>query len=425
MTNIRFGNSGYPAPGSTYNFLYNQAVRTFERPDRLSQIADTIIQSSQKSGTLEKMVAYTKAGMIRFASLWTNYDYSKFSPVSLGKLKFNVTDPPKGALLLLLYPLTVGPRMYRAIQRAQNNSKDNDPNNNNYRKTGVIATLSAFVKSIVNGDKDTDYREVWDVLRRDMLSITFFVFALDPVKRMMGQATSNFKNMNLMNPDKSDVLTYSQLRNFRVDSPEALRAIIAEGNGPALLEAVNKLDDRGLAKATGDGQLGEKYKRLQENVKTLVENAQHQMANKKTNWHNDVQHVFQAFQNIDNQRKELLERAMQASPEVLHATKEIAGEAASALEKHAKTWRLPSDMISFAMVMGLIGWFPVKFNSLWNSYQFHREEEAIRRKSEEQQQQSGGQGFPPQAPLNSRVTFQSLRYSSRLAPSARPFEFNG
>jgi hypothetical protein len=371
MSGVRFSGGGYTPPGAVINAIHNHAVKAFTRPDRWEKTANGLLEKAHGKSLLWNQL---RARALQFANLWTRYDYHTFSPVKLGPLQFKVAAPPLGALMLLLLPCTVGPRVDRAYQR---------------------------------GKKNNDCREVGDIIRRDIPSILFLIFALEAVGRRMCKLVSKSQNIQLLNPEGSHVLNYSQLRNYRIDSPKALEAIIAEKNGKALVKAVHGLDDRGLAKLTGDTRLANCLNDLKKNVETLVNDVdQHGLKGDEATKRYAA--VFKKFEHAENARKELLNHVMKSgSSESLRAARDLQGEFTGVLEKFAKRWRLPSDILSFGIVLFLIGWLPVWLNSIWNKYRFHKEEAE---EAKRQQSQTS-------APLNPQLTFQALRSSSRLAPN--------
>jgi hypothetical protein len=82
---------------------------------------------------------------------------------------------------------------------------------------------------------------------------------------------------------------------------------------------------------------------------------------------------------IRNEAVKVLKKG--GSKEVLNAAKKLQGEFKDVLVNYAKTRRLPQDVISFLIVIGAIGWFPVWFNSIWNKKKFE-EEQAMKRAAE-------------------------------------------
>ncbi len=358
----------YKAPSGFNNHLHSVATTAFTRPDRWNAVVKKLDQKTVASPNwAAKSYNQTQAGLLRFTNLWTNYDYSEFSEVKLGKVRFKIATPPKGALLLLLFPCTVGPRLYRAYER---------------------------------GKQNNDYREMGDVLRRDLTAITLFVFALDPVKRLMAKAVQKTRGINLMKPSedkgKQELLSYPQFRNFRIISPKALEALLDEGNGKALENAVNGLSDRNLSALTGDQRLSNSIVELKKSVKDLVAHTQG-----KTNTPEEVkarteacEKTFKLFENAEAEREKLLEMTRKhGSPEALRVVQGLQGEFVGVLEKYAKKWRLPSDIASFALVIGLIGWAPVWFNSKWNQWKFHQEEMALKKQSQQATTPIGFENF--------------------------------
>jgi hypothetical protein len=96
------------------------------------------------------------------------------------------------------------------------------------------------------------------VLRRDGIAITIFLFMLKPLLKGMNRLKQAMDGLQLYDKKADAVLSYSQFANYKIDSAKAIEAILREGNAKGFLNAINTLNDSGLAKAGGDKALGEK-----------------------------------------------------------------------------------------------------------------------------------------------------------------------
>lgn len=308
------------------NFWYRTAERFYTVPDRVGKALNI---ENPDSGKVAKWLK-------KEAKLAFDYDYSHFAKMDMGKVKSLLAEPPKGALLFLLYPATVGPRIYAAYQR---------------------------------GKKENDYREIWDIVRRDIPAITLFVYALPVIVRSLGGMTQKLSGVKLVDPKSEQVLSYSQLQNYHIENPKVLQAILNEKSGSGLKHAVDKLHDNGLEKL-GFPEVSQALKALKESVHKLV--AEH---GAKKDVAKLAETTFGHFDAADKAVKTTLEKAyVNGANQALNAAKDLQGEIKGALKNYAKVRRLPSDVVSFAIIIGLIGWFPVWFNNLWNKRQFEKKQ---------------------------------------------------
>jgi gas vesicle protein len=327
MTQVRFGGNeprGYQAARWTYN---------------LPQKAEAWL--TPKLG--QKVAGFTKNQL--------NTDFSHFTSVSLGKFKTMLADPPRLPLLLLLYPGTVGPRLYRAYQR---------------------------------GKENNDYREMGDVLRRDVTAITMFVFALAPLVNNTSKLVQKIKGVNLVNKD-GGVLSYSDFRNYEIDSAKALWQLVKEGNGVGLKNAINNLKDQGLTEKHKalNPKITHNYadilKNLKREVSQFVEDfnpEKYKVADEKAEELaiSKAEKVYKHFTEAEDAVfAALQEGGKKGSKEVMEIAKNLQGQAKGALKYYAKVHRLPADVLSFAVLVGLIGWAPMAFNAWWNKRQFEKQ----------------------------------------------------
>lgn len=369
MTSIRFGQQA--AGESTVTRLGAQAAeRFFTMPDRIQQATDTFVARKAGGSATDKIAAATVKKLGKLGQMITSYDFHEFPEVVLGKLKFKVSEPPIGAMMLLLYPFTMGPRLLRAYER---------------------------------GQKNNDYREVGDVLRRDGIAITIFLFLLKPLLTRMNKLKQKFDGLTVVDPKAGSLLTYSQFANYKLDSEKALLAILREGNGKGLLRAVKALNDRGLAKL-GENQLSGHVTRLQELVPQLVDAFDKKQPNVQK-LAKEVIKEIRAAEAVTAQVEKIARAG--GSGKLAQSAGALKGEFEGFVTKYAKTRRLPVDVLGFAIVVGAIGWFPVWFNSLWNKKKFEEEQMKARAAT-------AGQ-------FNAGMAYQALRQSSRLANNfARP-----
>lgn len=346
MTSIHSASSSKPEKG----LIYRAANGLFKSPAKWDKWAKSGVEKDAfMSSTRNAARSFFGTRMKELV----DYDYREFPGLVLGKYRIPLSEPPKGALLLLLYPVTVGSRLYRAYQR---------------------------------GKKNNDYREMGDVLRRDLTAITLFVFALGPVVQKLSGLTERLTGVKLLDPKSGQVLKYSQFKNYRIDNEATLKAILTEGNGHALIKAVDGLHDRGLESKYGKKDLAEAITKIQSSVKTLVnEFDKHHATNSagQKAWPTDkavqknldalVKETFGHFDAAEKIRTDAVNEAKKGgSAEMAKIATKMEGEFKGVLQNYAKVRRLPSDLISFAILVGAIGYLPMWVNTQWNQRQFDK-----------------------------------------------------
>jgi|GEM_PF-2857653 len=338
---IRFGQQ----QASKSDWLYTQVAKVYERPFNLKERADSIDKQVEKQKQMGQISIFSrmgnkvKAGALRFAALCSEHDYDRQSEVNLGKIRFKVPNPPKGALMLMLYLATIPPRMYQAYRR---------------------------------GKKDKDYREVGDVMRRDIISVTVFLFGLTVLKKILAKQFQKLFKVNLLDKKSNKVLSYSQFANYRINSLSTLKGILDEGNEEGLRRAINKLHDHKLSKVTGDHRLSTALGQLRQNMYELRQTRFNDPSREGR-----VEAVYNAMQEAEAVRKKVRADVLQYNTKhSVQLAEELSQPVTHALETYAKYARLPSDMISFGFVAVLLGWFPVWFNKTWNQMQYNRKVDA-------------------------------------------------
>lgn len=319
MTQVRFG-SGAP-------WGYKAAQWTYNLPERAEKFL------SPKVGK----------GIGGFVKKQLDADFSHFTSMSLGKrFQTLLAEPPRLPLLLLLYPGTVGPRAYRAYQR---------------------------------GKEANDFREVGDVLRRDMTAITLFVFALSPLVNFTSRLMEGLSGVNLVKKKEGGVLSYSDFRNYEITNPKALWQVVKEGNDRGLKNAINGLKDGGLNNKHQDNSVSKALDALKESVENFLKN--HKPDSNEKEALEAAGKTYQHFDIVEDKIKDVLDKGYKTgSKDMMDIAKNLQGQAKGALKNYAKVRRLPSDMLSFAVMIGLIGWAPMAFNGWWNKKQFQKQQQA-------------------------------------------------
>lgn len=351
MTQVRFGNTSDPT-------LYKLAKASYEFPAK--------VENRFKSSFLGNNWGGKIGG---FISKQLGTDFAHFTNVEMGnRFKTMIAEPPKLPVLFLLYPATVGPRLYRAWER---------------------------------GKENNDYREMGDVLRRDLTAITLFVFALGPMVKATSKAVQWATGVNLLDKESGNVLSYSQFKNYEITNAKALKQIIVEKNHKALLKAVNGLSDKGLADKfkheSADIRdqakaMSQHFQDMKSGVKDLVG----AFAENRETWNprcdDLLEKAFKPFGELYTKQDKLIQEAKKSgSPQLVKSAEGLKEEVQGALKKYAKVRRLPTDMFAFAMMVVAIGWLPMAFNGWYNKRKF---EEKMAVRNDETNSQPKAQALP-------------------------------
>lgn len=318
MSTVRFGNASDP-------LLYRWAKKTYELPEKVEKDISKSFLGPKIGGFIKNQL---------------NTDFAHFTNMEVGnRFKTMIAEPPRLPLLFLLYPATVGPRLYRAWER---------------------------------GKENNDFREMGDVLRRDLTAITLVVFALGPMVKGASKAVQWVTGVNLLDTKSGNVLSYSQFKNYEITNGKALWQVVKEGNGRGLKNAINRLNDGGLEKH-GYGDLSGKLKALKKEVTGLVE--KHKNDPKHFNGLADAERIYENnFGAVKKEIENVITTAAETeNKSVIAITQKLQGQAKDALKNYAKVRRLPTDMFAFAVMIGAIGWLPMAFNGWYNKRKFEEE----------------------------------------------------
>lgn len=308
--------------------MYSVNPRGYETADFAYRLPSIVKKKIGSNSFVQRRVA-------NFLSSATDFDYHRFSSVDIGKrLQSTVPDPPMGAYLFFLYFAGAGSRMFRAWQR---------------------------------GREKKDYREVGDVARRDFIAMTMILFALKPITKGVSKLVERATKIPLFDSKTRELLTYSQLKNYKINTPEVIQALLEEGHANVLNKALDEFNQKSMPHTVSKpfevfkqavNTLGKKYH-------TLNKQEQREEAKK----------IFAHLEKADKSRLAFLSHTAKntsPSPVLKKQSAELQKEFSDALVHLAQKHRLPADIVSFAVVVGLTGWFPVWFNQQWNKRQFRK-----------------------------------------------------
>lgn len=358
---------GAQLPAETYNAGMNGKLSGLG--SRYFELSDKAGDKARKAGPIGRRFWYF---MSKFA---LDADFRETPVVSLGKRVFKIIEPPKAALLLLLYPFTIGPRLAQAAKR------------------------------------DPSGTEVKDILRRDMMAITIFLFLLGPMVNMLGsmlEKTTGGLKLNEKDPGElfGRLFSLSRLeKTYTVGNAQQLRAIIENGGEEGMKTALKKL------KGYYSGMLG----KLPDGPQVLDKlDLFETRLNEAIAAKNDPAR----FEKLTDDAYKILERVEGTFSRVLKHHSETKGvpwaikkfgaakvlpNARDFVSHYAKLKTLPAHIIGFATVVLAIGWFPVWLNDLLSRKKRMAKEAAARAQN--------------LASFNPQLTYQALKQTSRLSTS--------
>ncbi len=324
--------------GRSYNMLAGKSPTA-----RMAQVTNAVLGSPGRleSGLANKNWFVAKAR--RVLSSLLGYDFTEVRQMG----RFKVVDPPFGAILFLLYPITIGARYLRAKQRDRANNTD---------------------------------VEQKDVMRRDFATITLFLYAVPPLKNFLTWINQKRSGIRLL-PDApkgrlfASAYTYQELTDsLTFNRPQVLEALIVDGNGKGVPKSIKRL---------------QKYYRLVLQ-KHGLEASEQEILKKIDSAHNNLSQAVREQQVTGLRRNDNITALTHAAfDELEHAQgafvklKGIVGQSEDfnkmfkpahrllrglnmkdSVADFAKMKRMPADFLAFLTVVFALGWFPVWFNDL-------------------------------------------------------------
>lgn len=366
VSGVRFGRDSSP---TWRDQAYKVASSVFDAPMKLEQKADAFAKEASKASTYSPSWLFDAARdkALRVTNLWLKHDYNDFTKLGIGKKSIELANVPRGAVMVLLYLVTVGSREWAAYPRCK---------------------------------KNNDYREMWDIFRRDPFAITALLFLLPPVQQVMMsvlQKASTFKFFD----STGKVLSYSDFPNLNVVNKDILKSMVLEGNAPGMLKALEAFNGQDLAKKasnerfktlaaeakTAVSSLATLHKNAQQTLKEQVEaktlkrdsdayrKAFRELIQKATDFDALATQAFQAFDEHDTLHKNWLKETLKTKP--AEELKELLSKMPNGLkrvfENHARRLCIPVDTITLLTVGVGIGLFPVLYNMWRNESNFKEE----------------------------------------------------
>lgn len=362
MSSVRFSGVAGAQTAQSGDFLYRVAKKGFAMSGTVQHKVDEFAARQAEAGIGGKAAAGVVKVLGGFvAQMLDAFDYREIVELPLGKKILKIASQPKGAAVVILLPCTIGARVYQALKR---------------------------------GRKHNDYREIGDILRRDVTAISAFLFLLGPLTNWVVGKRRGKDGLDLINPQTKALLSYSQLKNYRLDTPQALEAIIREGNGQGFGAAMAKLTEY-----SQDANLKPAIEKIQALSKTLADTPKEDQA---------------VIRKLSGELHQLL---LKTEAKRAQAVTELAKRGAKvpshlkndildAVTRYGKARRLPVDAASFLICLGVIGWLPIWFNEQWTKKKFAEEEAKLRAaNSANFDRRAAYQALYAQSSLSGRTSF--------------------
>lgn len=264
-----------------------------------------------------------------------NYDYDQHLNVTIAGRRMQIAQPPIGACAAMLLLFTTLPRLTKALSRAENN----------------------------------DYSEFWDVLRRDTLTLTTILFALDPLRLAAARRMQPHGGIRLVNDENTLMDREATRLAYTVKAPRTLATFLrTPGNTPqALQKAFGDMAAQWRAQAHDQPAVRHALESLLQDIAAMGV-AQAQGAEGTQALDTLSEKAFDTIQTLDSGWR--AEQLQTLSGKAREAFSQRVPLLRSALARFADVRRLPVSVGSFALVCLGIGWLPVEFNRQWNKRRY-------------------------------------------------------
>ncbi len=289
-------------------------------------------EKSIKSPVLKKILKPIKS----LAVMLTSYDFNHF--INSKTPRARIAEPPLGALMLMMYIGLLGARAARGWQRGK-------------------------PPGSAQGQK-RDYREMLDVLRRDMWGITFYIFGFGVVNRLLVNRAQKRKKLILQNKEgKTYTFTQHDL-NARLSSAQVLQAHYDKGNKQALLKAANNNSYMGVPQF-----IARRYPELRKQLADSVNVFRSALRNA------DFALATEQLEKLDTMRdsvvKQMSKNSTLTAKKLGRLTKQWP-EYKDFLARYLQHKRIPMDVTSFGLLFVLIGYGPIWLNRVLTEHQYRK-----------------------------------------------------
>lgn len=334
------------------------AVRFSGQPDRLFKLADGVLRElavgpDELAPIINKRLGFL--GINRFVNwvhkLLCDQDYTKLVPITFNGLKlgpltipkFNlgriVVEPSLGTFSVISLGFIIGGRVYHAVKRAVNN----------------------------------DYREVRDILTRDILGMSMMMYGMPPVVWAISKWRQARRGIQLLG--SHEALSYSDLsKTFQVTDPNRLNAILKQPNNhKGLLQALKEIRQAHYARHF-DSEGRFYFDRLENAMNTAIAAKESQLRDAAVN------RVVSYIQHLDKWRQgytgSLAQFGKQPNQKMIDAVQELVSHKipvfSDVFSNYAKRTRNWSSAVSFAIVIFGMGVAIPVFNQWFTEKEYKR-----------------------------------------------------
>ena len=244
---------------------------------------------------------------------------------------------------------------------------------------GAVATivigstfLSRVVFAIRRANSSGDYRELGDVFRRDLPTLTILVFMMDPLIKGVSHFMQRHYGIQLMShvrdafegntwgqkikaAFKTDakMLSYSEIESYyRLKNPKKLADIITTSLNRSGIQRAMKMFEKDHALS---GELASQFKIVQQQIKSALANSPRLLHN-KTKAIEEANKILATINTFES-------KALSTGSKV---------NIRNLLTNYAIRPRNFASMISLAIIVFVLGYGVVKFSEWWSIDQYRR-----------------------------------------------------
>ncbi len=275
------------------------------------------------------------------ATMLTSYDFSRF--INSKTPRARIAEPPLGALMIMMYVGLLGARAARGWQRGK--------------------------PPVDKPNAKRDLREMFDVFRRDLWGITFYIFGFGVLNSLLVKRAQKKQGILLQNKSGA-IHTFSDHDiNASITNKKVLQAHLSNGNRNAVFKAANHNSYFGLP-----AFIKKYYPSLQKNIT-------HNIHRFRSALHSDKLDVaMKHLKLLDADRKAFIQQQRHQNTmtsKELNRLKRAWPKYQNFLSRYLKHRRIPMDVTSFVLLFMLIGYGPIWLNKVLTEYQYREKYNAV------------------------------------------------
>ncbi|MCA9799113.1 MAG: hypothetical protein KC474_06145 [Cyanobacteria bacterium HKST-UBA04] len=236
-----------------------------------------------------------------------------------------------------------------------------------------------------NGQRDK--REMWDAIRRDVWSISLYIFGIGWAESSFAKLSEKLAGINLFGKGGQSVKTYSDLAtNSRLENAKVFAAHLKHGNRDGLLWAAQNNADLGLPKLVRqrNPQLADKLVALIKefrqvlspldklDTKALNMDRHQTLVTKTSEKAVELLGKMDVLRNsfVESEAKVLAAKQGGAVADHLAKLGKQVPEFRDFFTNYTKLNRSPADLLGFLALLVLIGYAPIWFNRWWTEREY-------------------------------------------------------